>query len=386
MNIRKILKEEINDFDWVHSIEEPDLVKTLELALKDTTFPVFVKKLFRMGMEMVVIQDEMGNSFETFSMDRINKGEHTFDTIIKMFERNCEMPWDGDEQTKREYCEIYASLLEYKKKNLTNLKEDFDWVEGVPSVVLGDGFDEHSIDNEFWFEDGKIVYYLDWGRFRDLVIGDENHYAEKVILSNGNYTENYAHEYYINEDEINYLVYSLDGPRRNRLMSAVSRAIKLKGDTISKDELESMFEENFLKVEKYIGSSFYSGVWDFDDFTSEYLGHISNAINRNRWEDTNQHYKRIISKYNLDIEGDDMENSVTIRLDYPFKHPIKKNKEIYNVTDILETGLVFYLGFDWSEAFMDAYDVSGSEWNIREDFDRFIETIEGVLDEKEGNQ
>ena len=121
MEIRKIIKEEIGNFGWVNNVPEVDLLQILELALKDTAFPVFLKKRYTRGEEMLVIQDMYGNSFDTFSIRKIKNGEHTFDSITKEFERNCNMSWD-DEQTEREYCEIYSSLLEYKKENLTNLK------------------------------------------------------------------------------------------------------------------------------------------------------------------------------------------------------------------------------------------------------------------------
>jgi hypothetical protein len=413
MNIRKIIKEEINDFDWAEGL--PDTITT------ESDIEHFI------GMSMNHMVDLKG-------MPVPNPDDEGKVVDLKYWiEHNGEEPkaynvcWDEietippwDTQNVFKVCTRFraSSIVkmfgrgEFKfipeELDEQVIKEDFDWVKQVPSVNFGKYFNEEDLDERIFFEDDftKVKYELDFEDFNELVNDAyEDYYFRDLVLYNGTY-EDEGDDGWFDDEEVNYLPNLLSQDQRSRLMEVLKRSAKLfdlKGSTAidggADGVLQRMLDDQFWDAEPYIGSKLYRGKDDWDVLTSNYMYYISKYVNLNRWRSLNQFYLDELKKHNIEVVGDRYTETVSVTVPFPYKTvkwewrqidnlgnrqnvPVEGNS-MTNLTEILTKGVDSVLSRGWSDFWYEDFDTTGAAEEFRPNFDVFIDNIEEALDEKE---
>jgi hypothetical protein len=410
MNIREVIKEEINDFDWAEGL--PDTITT------ESDIEHFIGR----GINEIDI--------DTNEPNEVDRGKVV--DLKYWIEYNGEEPeaynvcWDEIEQVPPfntqnvfKVCTRFraSSIVKMFKNGTFRLmpeeldeqviKEDFDWVKQIPTVNFGKYFDEEDLNERIFFEDDftKVRYELDFEDFNELVNdGFEDYYFQDLVLYNGTY-EDEGDDDWFDDDEINYLPNHLSEDQRSRLMGVLKRSAKLfdlKGSTAidggADGPLQTIINDNFWDAEPYIGSRLYRGKYDWDDLTSNFLYYTSKYVNLNRWRSLNQFYLNELKKHNIEVVGDGYTETVSVTVPFPYKtikwvwvHDENGNSRniptegdgITNLTEILTKGVDSVLSRAWSDFWYEDFDTTGVNEELRPDFDVFIENIEEALDEKE---
>jgi hypothetical protein len=406
MNIRKIIKEEMDDLNWIGKV--PITVTT------ESDIEYFI------GRGIYEIDPSTGKPNEA------DRGK-----VVGMryyIEHNGEQPeaynvcWDEietippwDTQNVFKVCTRFraSSIVKMFKEGTFKfipeeleeqvIKEDFDWVKQIPDIEFGEKFDEEEDLNErIFFNDdfSKVTYELDFEDFNELVNdGYEDYYFQDLVLYNGTYEDEGDSDWF-DDEEVNYLPNLLSQDQKSRLMEVLKRSAKLfglKGSTAidggADGVLQRILDDQFWDAEPYIGSKLYRGRDDWDDLTSNYMYYIGKYVNINRWRSLNNYYLNELKTNNIEVEGDRHYETVRVTVPYPYR-PItwrwdgtrsikEEGRPIMNLTEILTVGVDKVLSKAWSDYWYEDFDTTGAAEEFRPYFDVFIEKIEEALDEKE---
>jgi hypothetical protein len=277
--------------------------------------------------------------------------------------------------------------------NSINESNDFDWVKNVPDIEFGEHFTYSDLNDKIFIEKGIVTYELSFDEFNELVNdGYDDYYLKDLVLYNGTYEYGGDSDYF-DDEEINYYPSYLSQEQRGRLRNALKRAAKLFDLDGSDSKIDEILREYFLGSEDYIGERLYGGTNDWDYVTGNYLYHLSENVNLNRWRSLNQTYLNTLERNNIDVIGSRYNESVKVITDLPYKH----KKTVFNptsgyepsttpisdLTKILTKGLYDVFSINWEDYWWDEFDSTGTDIVVQQEFEYFIDNIEEALDELE---
>lgn len=274
-------------------------------------------------------------------------------------------------------------------KNLIKkiLREDFDWIEKIDPVKLGEYFDEDDISYDdydatiYLGVEGKVTYNLsDEEVMKYVNNGQDDWVLNTLIKTNGNVvSDNYSDE--IDYEEVNYLGSYLTNEQIERLQKILNyykSTIGYFNQTLSSPysrsapstDVKYYLDENFSLLGGPL-LKLYMGRHDWDDFANECLSSLSSSVTRNRWVSVGNDYNSYLEKNDISINS--YWNNTQIELSFPYKG-------VNNLSVILD---MMGLGeHDWSDNYWEDWDTSGSEEDIRFFFDQMLNKIEESIDEK----
>jgi hypothetical protein len=279
---------------------------------------------------------------------------------------------------------------------LVNESNDFDWVKNVPDIEFGEHFTYSDLNDKIFIEKGVVTYELSFDEFNELVNdGYDDYYLKDLVLYNGTYEYGSDSDYF-DDEEINYYPSYLSQEQRRRLRNALKRAAKLFNLDGSDSKIDEILSEYFWGSEDYIGGRLYSGINDWDYVTGNYLYHLSENVNLNRWRSLNQTYLNTLENNNIDVIGSRYDESVKVITDLPYKH----KKTVFNptsgveptvvpisdLTKILTKGLYDIFSINWEDYWWSEFDSTGTDAPVQEEFEYFIDNIEEALDELENGE
>ena len=362
--IKKILRE---DFDWVRDIKpEPNVGSCIvdKLDPSQTMWTIEGNRKTIGGTDVI----------------EISNGEKNLSLNKKYF---LEDYYGG----RYVFCDELVNESE---------EDDFGWIKNVPDINFGEHFTDSDLNNKILIENGIVTYELSFDEFNELVNdGYDDYYLKELVLYNGTY-EYASDSDYFDDEEINYYPSYLSQEQRSRLRNTLKRAAKLFNLDGSDSKIGEILRENFQESEDYIGGRLYSGRNDWDYVTGNYLYHLSEKINLNRWRSLNQTYLDALENNNIDVIGSRHDESVKVITDLPYKH--KKTvfnptpgvepsvTPIYNLTEILTKGLYDIFSIPWEDYWFGEFDSTGTDIEVQQEFEDFIDNIEEALDELENEE
>lgn len=265
---------------------------------------------------------------------------------------------------------------------------DFDWLREAPSFIPGKYFEEEDICFNTYSDDCKVnisddetVFVLDYEDWRDKIsegFGDSDHIIEP-LLENPNYDG--GGDYYdFDEDEFNYAGYQMDTEQKERLQNILN--------LFSSVNLEDYTDDNFNALKNVLNNKEIRGYWDTLKY--KYLDIIGYQIQENRWKSIGDYYKSLTSGgqniYNIPVTfkkkgsrwSDEMEITVNttdlINLLYQ-----KNENDLSRAIDSLSSIITRPNWYDW---FYEEWDTSGSEADVRDAFNKFLDNTETYIEEE----
>ena len=118
------------------------------------------------------------------------------------------------------------------------------------------------------------------------------------------------------------------------------------------------------------------GSYDFDDMASESLGIMSKYLSINRWSSLRAHYNQITQENQVWVTYVNNLEQIQVTLPFPYKGS-------YNVSEILNDKLEGVFNNDWSDWFYGEWDLDGSDSELQDVFDKYLESLEEYITENE---
>ena len=275
-------------------------------------------------------------------------------------------------QLKMDFKEIYKRKLNHL------LKEDgFDWVDDIRGVEIGDQFTEKDVvyeeDENFKVNvlEDKIVYSLEYDEWNEKVnTGYDDWYLNCLVTGE---PENYSDE--VDEDEFTYVGGYINKVNQSRLKNILSQILP------SEDDVSQLFttaiEEDFNELEPYIGVDFYSGRHDWEETSEECLSEIGMTVERNRWKNLRNEFNTKLKKDNVTLEYSHYWNTVSMSVPFPYGP-----KKINNVSEILNVLDNNVFSMEWSDIYLEDFDIGDIGKEINEFMDSFLTQLEKTLNDE----
>jgi hypothetical protein len=135
MSIRKIIREEIDSFDWAKDVPTAldwdreyhwgEMESFFEDKFKNTRFEI------RIDDNRMSIEDEEG-TYHDWDMDE--RDTVTIGDILNPIKYTCDH-YDGGREIRDEYRELYNTIVGYEHYPTGPLAESFDWAEDIPDTL-----------------------------------------------------------------------------------------------------------------------------------------------------------------------------------------------------------------------------------------------------------
>jgi len=265
---------------------------------------------------------------------------------------------------------------------------DFDWLREAPSFIPGKYFEEEDIcfntygdDCKVNISDNEIVFVLDYEDWRDKIsegFGDSASIIE-TLLENPNYDG--GGDYYdFDEDEFNYAGYQMDTEQRERLQNILN--------LFSSVNLENYLNDNLNALQNLLNNKEIRGYWATLKY--KYLDIIGYQIQENRWKSIGDYYKTLTAGgqniYNIPVTfkkkgsrwSDEIE--ITVKTTDLINLLYQKNEnDLSRAIDSLSSIITRPNWFDW---FYEDWDTSGSEGDVRDAFNKFLDETETYIEEE----
>lgn len=263
------------------------------------------------------------------------------------------------------------------KKILKENLDDFDWIEDINPFEKGEFFKNSEIcfDSatcEVNIKNNELVLIISFDKWFDFMeLPDEDRHYIESFLYNPNYQSHY-HNDYLDDEEFNYSYGWLTDEQKTKFQNILN--IFAYGKKIE-DFSDSMLEiGDYLKYEKL--KNF------FNDLTSEYVGIISDNVERNRWINMSKVFDGVIKEtgcdWDLYYRGEGLEITIPIDLVWDnYGHGFN------NLTDLLRKISEPFTNEYFSDSFWDDFSTEGSESDVIDLFNNFLEKVEDFLEEND---
>lgn len=266
---------------------------------------------------------------------------------------------------------------------------ELDWLREIPSFIPGKHFEEEEIcfntygeDCEVNISDDETVFVLDYEDWRDKIsegFGDSEHIIEP-LLENPNYDG--GGDYYdFDEEEFNYAGYQMNPEQWERLQKIVNLFSP-------ETDLENYTNENLNDLERILNNKEIRSYWETLKY--RYLEIIGYQIQENRWKSIGDYYKTLTSGgdnvYKIPVTfkkkssrwSDEIE--ITVNTNDLINLLYQKNEnDLSRALDILSSIITRPNWYDW---FYEDWDTSGSEADIADAFNKFLDNTETYIEEE----
>ena len=280
---------------------------------------------------------------------------------------------------------VYESKL---IKRILSESNELDWIKDIEGFDLGDifsiddvSFDEYNkvtIDTNtenLGTRGDRVIYTLGYEEeWTDYVMdGNEDWYLHELI-STGGYPP-YHDEDYLDSYEINYLFYRFSDTSVKYFGELLDRLHSIEGDTPTSKDLETMVTNERIN-DLTSGKISTIGSYDFDDMASESLSIMAKYLSINRWSSLRTHYNQITQENQVWVTYVNNLEQIQVTLPFPYKGS-------YNVSEILNDKLDGVFNNDWSDWFYGEWDLDGSDSELQDVFDKYLESLEEYITENE---
>ena len=266
---------------------------------------------------------------------------------------------------------------------------ELDWLREIPSFIPGKYFEEEDICFNTYGEDCKVnisddetVFVLDYEDWRDKLsegFGDSNHIIEP-LLENPNYDG--GGDYYdFDEEEFNYAGYQMNPEQWERLQKIVNLFSP-------ETDLQDYTNETLNDLERILNNKEIRSYWETLKY--RYLEIIGYQIQENRWKSIGDYYKTLTSGgdnvYKIPVTfkkkssrwSDEM--VITVNTNDLINILYQKNEnDLSRALDILSSIITRPNWYDW---FYEDWDTSGSEADIADAFNKFLDNTETYIEEE----
>lgn len=266
---------------------------------------------------------------------------------------------------------------------------ELDWLREIPSFIPGKYFEEEDICFNTYGEDCKVnisddetVFVLDYEDWRDKLsegFGDSDHIIEP-LLENPNY-DGGGDFYDFDEEEFNYAGYQMNPEQWERLQKIVNLFSP-------ETDLENYTNENLNDLERILNNKEIRSYWETLKY--RYLEIIGYQIQENRWKSIADYYKTLTSGgdnvYKIPVTfkkkssrwSDEIE--ITVNTNDLINILYQKNEnDLSRALDILSSIITRPNWYDW---FYEDWDTSGSEADIADAFNKFLDNTETYIEEE----
>lgn len=267
-------------------------------------------------------------------------------------------------------------------------KSDFDWITNSPTFEPGKYFDENSIcfgtqgeGCEVNIDSEETVFFLDYEDWRDKIsegFGDSDHIVEP-LLENPDY-DGRGDYYDFDSDEFNYAGYHMTPEQKVRLQNIVN--------LFSPDvNIEDYIGDYLNELTRHLTNKEIKGYWD--TLTYKYLDIIGYQIQENRWKSIGEYYKDVTlrgqNEYKIPVQfkkvGSIWMTNIKIIVGTEDLINLLYEKNIYDLSRALDMLSSIITRPNWYDYFFEDWDTSGSEDDIKDAFDRFLDDSETYIEE-----
>lgn len=267
-------------------------------------------------------------------------------------------------------------------------KSDFDWITNSPTFEPGKYFDENSIcfgtqgeGCEVNIDSEETVFVLDYEDWRDKIsegFGDSDHIVEP-LLENPDY-DGRGDYYDFDSDEFNYAGYHMTPEQKVRLQNIVN--------LFSPDvNIEDYIGDYLNELTRHLTNKEIKGYWD--TLTYKYLDIIGYQIQENRWKSIGEYYKDVTlrgqNEYKIPVQfkkvGSIWMTNIKIIVGTEDLINLLYEKNIYDLSRALDMLSSIITRPNWYDYFFEDWDTSGSEDDIKDAFDRFLDDSETYIEE-----
>jgi len=275
-------------------------------------------------------------------------------------------------QIKMNFEEIYKRKLNHLLK-----EDDFDWIDDIRGVEIGDLFTEKEVvyEENANFKvnvlEDEIVYNLEYDEWNEMINGGyEDWYLKSLVTGE---PDTYSDD--VDDEELNYIGGYINEVNQNRLKNILSQILH------SEDDASLLFTTaiggEFYELEPYIGTDFYFGRHDWEDTLQDCLSEIGMTIERNRWRDLRNDYNTKLKKHNVTLEYSHYWDAVSMSVPFPYGP-----RKINNVSEILNVLDNNVFREEWSDVYLNSFDTGGVEEQINVYMGSFLTQLEKTLDDK----
>jgi hypothetical protein len=177
MNIKKIIQEEVNDFDWVRDIKPTKLQVGDTLDLTGHYFWI-TRDGFLDGQRLL-------RFYKNNRMSGVVTEINTTERWYRITNITTERPLSFE---AKPWSEVYLSIYEVDDNISINESNDFDWVQDIqPSYTVQDIIDNYNSLQDLTFTTEGTYFIVDKQGIEREKIKDFNHKYVSLINLNRNY-------------------------------------------------------------------------------------------------------------------------------------------------------------------------------------------------------
>lgn len=284
---------------------------------------------------------------------------------------------------------MYESIIRKILKEEFEMSSDFDWIKDTPDFEPGKYFDDDDMcyntngsECKVNINGDEIIFFLDYEDWRDKIsegFGDSDHIVEP-LLSNPNY-DGHGDYYEFDSEEFNYAGHHMTPEQKVRLQNIVN--------LFSPDvNIEDYMGDYLNDLTLHLTNKEIKGYWDA--LTYKYLDIIGYQIQENRWKSIGEYYKDVTLRgqnvYKIPVQfkligsrwgGEDIQ--ITVSTEDLVNLMYEKNEN--NLSSALDMVSSVVTRPNWYDYFFEDWDTSGSEYDIKDAFDRFLDNSETYIEE-----
>ena len=277
----------------------------------------------------------------------------------------------------------YEKYLNNMGWSVLNESKDLEWIEEISTIPTGTFFIPSDVcfDNEgdcsVNINADEIIFSIlfdDWEEEVDMDYDDAS-FLRPYLMYGWDFDGN--EDYYdVSDDEFNYVEGYMSEEQIEKLQKIfdiitpdldVRTYIDEQKFTELRSELTD-YEDNYTPAINILTT-----LWD--DLEYNVKKQIGYAVAKNKWLEGGYYYKDLLSRHNVDFDfkNDFLEITIPIKKlsDYLSNPPTitpSLTDFMYRISNILTDN-------NWYDGWHEDWDISGSEDDIRREFDRFIDSV-----------